>query len=422
MVFPPTPSRRNRTALPSIRDGSANENPVKILSISFFTFALLAIGARTVNAEANKPTSNSEVLEQLPWQAGNSADRVTRAMRTLLARDPKNLDIALRLAQIYVSRARTESDPRQLGHAQAVLEPWWNDAQPPVQVLMLRATIRQSTHLFDAARADLEQLLARDPANAQAWLTLATIQQVTGDLDGARTSCAKLSALSAASVETVCEAAVDGVDGQSERAYRSVSQLAADPHALGDSVSTKTWVMTLAGELAERLGQVEDAEKWYRASLAVDNKDAYTIAAYADFLLDQKRPDDVIALIAEDTPVDVLLLRRAQADRQRASNHAVQSARDLADRFVALQARGDRVHLREQARFTLAVQNNPQAALDLALQNWNVQKEPLDARIALECAIAAGHPHAADSVVQWITRTHLEGDRLSSLVHQVQSQ
>lgn len=73
------------------------------------------------------------------------------------------------------------------------------------------------------------------------------------------------------------------------------------------------------------------------------------------------------------------------------------------------------MHLREEARFTLEVLGRPDDALALALENWRVQKEPLDARIALEAAHAAGKPDAAREIVRWIERTHLEGERIAAL-------
>ena len=66
----------------------------------------------------------------------------------------------------------------------------------------------------------------------------------------------------------------------------------------------------------------------------------------------------------------------------------------LRDRFEASRLRGDRVHLREEARFTLHLLNDPKAALKLAQENWQVQKEPADVRILLEAALAA-HDAAA---------------------------
>ena len=89
-------------------------------------------------------------------------------------------------------------------------------------------------------------------------------------------------------------------------------------------------------------------------------------------------------MIARDTPVDILLLRRAQAAVRSGAPDAASEADELGERFAALRARGDRVHLREEARYTLEIRDTPDAALALALDDWRVQKEPLDARIVLE--------------------------------------
>jgi hypothetical protein len=80
------------------------------------------------------------------------------------------------------------------------------------------------------------------------------------------------------------------------------------------------------------------------------------------------------------------------------------------------------VHLREEARYTLEIRKSPDVALALALDNWRVQKEPLDARIALEAALAAHRPDAAGDVLDWIASTHLEGVRLAELARQAQAQ
>jgi len=101
---------------------------------------------------------------------------------------------------------------------------------------------------------------------------------------------------------------------------------------------------------------------------------------------------------------------------------AVRDADALGERFAALRARGDRVHLREEARYTLEIEGKPDAALALALDDWRVQKEPLDARIVLEAALAAHKPAAAREVVDWIAATHLEGERLAALAQQANTE
>jgi len=90
-------------------------------------------------------------------------------------------------------------------------------------------------------------------------------------------------------------------------------------------------------------------------------------------------------------------------------------ADELGRRFAASRARGDRVHLREEARYTLIFKNAPAEALELATENWRVQKEPLDARIALEAALAAQQPKAASDVLIWLEKTKLQGDKLAGL-------
>jgi tetratricopeptide (TPR) repeat protein len=343
-------------------------------------------------------------------------------MRALLARDPKNLDLALRIAQLYMARARSESDPRFLGQAQAALAAWWSQSEPPVPVLLLRATIRQSNHDFKNSRLDLEQAVKREPNNAQAWLTLATVLQVTGDIKGAADSCNKLLPLTARLISTTCISAVDGARGQAAKAFDAINAALAEADtARGANIGVRTWALTLQAELAERLARNADADRLYRASLALDAVDAYTVAAYSDFLIDASRAREVLELIPATTRVDTLLLRRAIAAKIVVSPDAPQIAEDLARRFAASRARGDRIHLREEARFVLAVKNSPDEAVNIALDNWAVQKEPLDARIALEAAVAARQAKSTREVVQGVVSTQLQGEKLSQLVSEARA-
>jgi hypothetical protein len=183
----------------------------------------------------------------------------------------------------------------------------------------------------------------------------------------------------------------------------------------------RTWALTLQAELAERLSRPADAEKLYRTSLALDPADAYTVAAYSDFLIDAGRAKDVLALIPATTRVDTLLLRRAVAAKLAAAPDAAVVAADLGERFSASRARGDRIHLREEARYMLAIKNSPDEAVSLARDNWDVQKELLDARILLEAVVAARQPKAARDVLSWVSTNQLQSEKLSQLVAQVRA-
>jgi len=111
------------------------------------------------------PSDDHQVLERLPTKTSTAELRLLRRAQAELTSDPENLDASLRLARNYIDKSRSESDPRYLGYAQATLAPWWNSPEPPTEVLVLRATIRQSNHDFDNALADLAKAIKGDPAN-----------------------------------------------------------------------------------------------------------------------------------------------------------------------------------------------------------------------------------------------------------------
>jgi trans-aconitate methyltransferase len=81
--------------------------------------------------------------------------------------------------------------------------------------------------------------------------------------------------------------------------------------------------------------------------------------------------------------------------------------------------RGSVIHRREEARFTLEILDHPAEALALAQANWQVQREPWDARLVLAAALAADRPSEAQPVVDWVRRTGLEDPQIEQLVERV---
>jgi predicted Zn-dependent protease len=311
-----------------------------------------------------------------------------------------------------------EGDPRYLGYAQAALGPWWKMDNPPDDIQVMRAALRQFNHDFDGALADLDRVLERSPANAQARSLRATIHFVQARYPAARADCQVLlqdpgNALAA----TGCVATVDGLTGQVARAYQTLSTaLAANPAALPE---TRLWAMTRLAEMAQRRGRNTQAERHFRQALALGITDTFLLAAYADFLLDQRRPAEVVTLLKNRLPSDGLLLRLALAEKVLKLSSAGQRADILKARFDAADLRGDTVHQQEQARFELFIHEDAKKALGLAQSNWKVQREPPDARIFLEAALAARDLAAARPVIDWLASSNIEDGRLIGLAQQL---
>ena len=360
------------------------------------------------------PESDGQVLERLPFAPNDPVLGRLRALNNQLTRKPDNLPLALLVAQGYIEVGRVTGDPRYAGYAQAALAPWWDIEPAPPEVLVLRATVHQRMHQFNVALADLAKVLNTNPRNVQARVIRATVLQVQGLYDAAREECRALRELTEELVWAACLANVNGVTGQLRESYQQL-RLAFDRHPRAQQI-VQSWVLTSLAEMAARAGMAQEAEAHFRAALALDARDYYVLGAYADFLLDNGRPQEVVALLRDKTAADPLLLRYALALQAERSKELPAQVEHLRDRFDASRLRGDRVHLREEARFTLHLLNAPQGALTLAQENWQVQKEPADVRILLEAVLAAGDAAAVDGVREWLKNSRLEDVELQRIL------
>src|SRR5204863_8055413 len=154
------------------------------------------------------------------------------------------------------------------------------------------------------------------------------------------------------------------------------------------SPAEKVWVQTRLAELALRTGDAARAERHFRAALGERVDDQFLLGAWSDFLLDRGRPAEVVPLLERWTRSDILLLRLALAEQALGLPAAKEHIAALQARFDAAALRGDKLHQQEEARFNLYLRGDPARAVALSQENWKLQREPRDARILFEAAIA----------------------------------
>jgi hypothetical protein len=212
--------------------------------------------------------------------------------------------------------------------------------------------------------------------------------------------------------------------GEAGSAYQYLTHALAEPTALPPEL--RVWIETLAAETAEALGAWRDAEAHYRAAVAASatregsRPSVYLLAAYADFLLGARRPAEVLALLADAPPADALALRIAVAQKQLGRLEAAR-VESLSYRLQLALDGLDTTHAREAAYFALYVLDEPELATKRALANWNVQREPIDARLVLESALAAQRPADAQPVLEWLTSSGCEHADLQRLQRRLRS-
>lgn len=358
------------------------------------------------------PASDDQVVEQWPGGAERAEDR--RLRRGVLAAggdEAGRQDAALALAQRYLLQARTLGEPRRAGQALALLAPWSDAAGAPLPVLWLRARLQQHLHEFDAALATLQALLGRDPLHAQGWLELATLHRVQGRLAESDRACARLLEIGAGLYGQACRAENDGLRGRVEAARAGFSALLAQR---GTPAVTRAWLWTSVGELESRAGRPAEAERAWRAALALDD-DAYTALLLADQLIAQGRTAEALDLLRGRARSDAVLLRLALAGRQRGEAAARVDEQALRERLAQSAERPGSGHDRERALFALHLDQDPPRALALARRNLERQREPADLLLLAQAAHAAGDPEGLGQARRLAEEIGVHDERLQAL-------
>jgi hypothetical protein len=392
-----------------------------------FALACALIGAPALAMGQGKPyipADDRQVLQRIPARAVDPRARELALLREALRRaEPGDAagraEAAARLAAAYFDAAAADGDPRWVGYAQATLGPWWASPAPAPAVRLARAKVLQYSHRFEPALADLAAVVQAEPDNAEAWAWRAALRLVQGRPAEARADCERLSVLAAPLVGVACMAQVEGLSGRAGAAATSLRAALAQ-HSDADAAQ-RLWALTRLAELEERRGEYAAAEAAFHAALSLGIEDVYLRAAYADFLLDRGRAVEVPPLLAGRERADVLLLRLALATRALGQAEAARHAAELQTRFGAARQRGDALHEKEEARYLLALRGDAAAALPLARHNFEVQREPADARVLLEAALAARQRGAAEPVLRWMADTGIESVVLARLARELEA-
>ena len=355
------------------------------------------------------PGADSEVLERLPWRTADKRARTLIELRAAAAKSPSDPAPATQLAQHYFDLAMANGDPRYVGYAEAVVARFANDM--PAEMRVVRGQLWQYRHNFEGSLAEFAQALVMDPGLAQAHAWRGAIYLVQANYAAARNECDALQRLERTTLFGACMGLAQAYNGQLDAAYTTLQKTLKAAH----DESNRLWVLTRLGEVAAWRGKPEQAARHFQDALALGQDDGYLLAAWSDFLLDQGQPAKVVTLLTQWESSDGLLLRLAEAEASLKLPAAKKHIQMIDDRFDAARLRGDTTHRAEEARFRIRLRNDARAAVQLALENYRVQREPRDARILLEASIAANDPASAQMARDWLASSGFEDPRIQAL-------
>lgn len=346
---------------------------------------------------ARLPVRDTVVLDakSLP----SALQRIRTLQQRVLA-SPGDADTAVLLARTALQEFAVSGDPRLTGIAETTIRAWRDEERPPGDIWLLRARLAQIAHRFEEAASDLESFLTLHPESVEGSLLAADAWRRAGNIGRARELCLQLALGGHSLVAGHCAADILLSLGRAEDALRLVTRF--DGQRTEFAAGTAGWATAIAADVAAAAGRQDAALEYYRQAFRAGKPGLPLRLSHADFLLAVGQPREALNALRDTSATDAVLLRRAIAAKRLTLSEEAELVESLRNRFQVQNETGtERLHLREQALFALYVDEDPQTALRLALQNWDIQKGPEDAQLLQEAAVAAGRRRAADVVDVW---------------------
>ncbi|MEZ5513237.1 MAG: tetratricopeptide repeat protein [Steroidobacteraceae bacterium] len=385
-----------------------------VVPLTMLLVASMAIGSLRAATPAHRPDPGTVVLT-LP-----AAERV-RATQT----QRMTMSQALEFAAALYDRGQQQRDVREFGRAEQVLQPW---TQPDVAasvadraaVLVLQARLLQRRHRFADSLELLDRALALDPSLGDARLLRAGVQLTRGAHQVAGNDCRALLRQSELFAGSVCLAQVQAATGSVAQALELLDSVL--PRGPQDAMSSGAaaqlgWALAVRAELAQLQGDLTGAQTDLQRAIELDPAAESARVALADVLLATGKAQEVSRWLDLPQPSPAMLLRELQAFDQSgpltsAGAERAKWLRAALDSVLALDAaRGEHVHLREQAEAALLLDQQPCRARDLAMRNFELQRERPDIQLLAHAAQQCGEPTDLTPLREWLRQSGFRDER-----------
>lgn len=363
----------------------------------------------TAYAAPHHPKNDAEVIDTLP---AGSPTYQSRMFLNASGHASGKLPFSAVEPQISALLARSYSlgDPRALGQAESLLEPYEKDNTP--EIMMFRATILQANHHFDEAKILLQDILKKVPNQPDSVLMLSSINLVQGRFDDARKECNDISDMGLMVLRFACLGQVDNMTGKIASSRDILFKLSQINNGL--DAGELRWLNLILADIALRLNDYVLAKSVFEQ---LDMTTAPSLTARADWLIDHRNWAETKHLLESHKDNDALLLRLVISEVQLKSPNAQADFQLLGERIKVWQERGETAHQREEAMYAMML-NPPDIALDLARSNWQKQRETADVMIYTNAAIRAHSMTDMKIIQDWIKQTGFEYPRLTQVLAQ----
>ena len=406
-----------KTELPA----NASARPTWLPGIVWFLGAA-GMAAPAAAQDRYLPPAAAVVLSaSVHAQGGQQAQ--LRSLDQARRAQPQDLNAALAYARAVFTLGLTEGDLRWFGSAKAALGPWWQAAELPADGYFLRGLVRQGFHDFKAGLIDIDRAIALEPRRAEFWSWRFALHLLQADLASARQDSEEMARLLGKEEADVYRAVLQYRTGQPLPAVQMLMRAIRSPNY--QDGSSQDWIGFHLGEAHRVAGQPAQALAVWEGRLKASPRSHLLRLSMADLLNQQGqyRQAKAVAMNQADmgSLTDALLMQALLASRGLKDADEARLASQMDARLRAQALRQEALIERPKLIYQIAYGQDLAAGLALSIENWQLQKDPPDAVLFAQAALALGQAQAAAPVVEWADKSGYTDPQLSPLLRQLRA-
>ena len=332
---------------------------------------------------------------------------------------------ALAYARAVFTLGFNEGDLRWFGSAKAALTPWWQAADLPADGHFMRGLVKQGFHDFDGGLQDINRAIALDPARAEFWSWRFALHLLLANMGAAQQDSEDIARLFGPQEGQIYSAVLAYRTGQALAAVQKLSASIRLPEY--QDAASQVWIGFHLGEAHRVAQQPEQAIALWQRLLQVHPQSHLLRLSLADLLNQQGRFQQAKAVATANSTqlnsnlTDALLMQALLASRGLKAPDEAALAQQMAARLQSQALRQESLIERPKLIYQIAYGQDLAAGLALSIENWQQQKEPPDAVLFAQAALARQQARAAEPVVQWAQTTGYTDPQLAPLITQLKA-
>ena len=399
---------------------SSSVSPVALArTCSIFLVAGLSLASTSAFAQHRfLPEASTVVLPSsvhtLMGKSGSlrTLDKAWRA-------NPEDLQIALAYAREVFNLGSSEGDLRWYGSAKAALKPWWQSTDLPADGFFMRGLVKQGFHEFDSGLRDINQAIALDPKHAEYWSWRFSLHLMQANMDAAKQDVHEMHKLFGSEEANIYQAVLLYRTGQPLPALKLLDESIRS--ASHQDAASQIWIGFHLGEANRVANQPDKTLTLWRRLLQAYPQSHLLRLSLADLLNQKTKYKEAKAVATANSLItsnltDALLMQALIASRGLNATDEASLASQMAARLQTQSLRQESLIERPRLIYQIAYGRDLASGLALSIDNWRLQKEPSDAVLFIQAALALNQAKSAEPVVRWAASTKYSDPQLSPLI------